>query len=501
MSVRISINGICLSYQKYNRTGVYVINLIMVFLFSGFLMSDQKSRVKPAIHVSDNGRYLEFNDGKPFLWLGGTAWGMSEWLTREQVDLYLDNRSTKGFNIVQVCAFWGKRQDDPVRFTTNPSNAYGYKAFEEKNGVPDTGRPLVAEGGTAESPNDYWDHLEYIIKAASRRNMFIALLPVWGRRYVNATHPGFSKKLFSVSQMYSYGEFLGRRLKNYDNIIWVLGGDVPPNRGGDFLEYYRAMAEGIIKGLTGERVKWDETSSLWDYALMTYHPDGTPLKNSSMWFHKDPWLDFNMIETYENRDRVYQAVQQDYALNNPVKPVVMGEPAYEGVKEKYGKVAGIHMRRQAFQSFFGGAAGFTYGAFRDEKGNGPLFSPYKGWEKLLNLEGATTMNLVKMFCLMHNWPDWKPVHDIILPDQGEGELEKVAVYSKNTRKGFLYFPENKSVKLDLSKYQIDPGNILARWYQPVSGKYSKTYHYSFRSSEIIIVPPTGWTDAILIINL
>jgi hypothetical protein len=117
------------------------------------------------------------------------------------------------------------------------------------------------------------------------------------------------------------------------------------------------------------------------------------------------------------------------------------------------------------------------------------------------MEGATTMKLVKMFCLMHNWPDWKPVHDIILPNQGKGELKKVAVYSEYTGKCLVYFPENKSVKLDLSKYHIDPKNISARWYQPATGTYSKAYHYSFRSPEIILVPPAGWSDAILILNL
>ena len=229
--------------------------------------------VKPRLNVSENNRYLEFDNGEVFFWLGGTSWGMSEWLTREQVDFYLDDRKEKGFNLVQICLFWGKRVDDPINFTVNPPNAYGFKAFREIDGKPDSTQPLVSKGGTPQNPNDYWDHVDYIIQAANKRNMFVAVLPVWGRRYVNATHKPFAEKVFSISGMNEYGHFLGDRFKTYNNIIWVLGGDVQADSGGDYLGYYRSMAEGIITGITDKVVKWDEPSDLWDYALMTYHPE------------------------------------------------------------------------------------------------------------------------------------------------------------------------------------------------------------------------------------
>jgi len=355
-------------------------NKLKLSLYYGFFLSailigcsstDQRDPLKPILKVSENSRYLAFENGEPFFWLGGTTWGMSEWLTREEVDYYLDNRKDKGFNLVQISLFWGKRVDDPLNFSINPPNAYGYKAFMEAEGKPDPGQPGVIDGGTPQSPNDYWDHVEYIIQAAEQRDMIVALLPVWGRRYVNASHTGFSQNIFSISQMNSYGKFLGQRFKAYTNIIWVMGGDVKADAGGDFLPHYRAMAEGIIAGITGELVTWDEESPLWDYALMTYHPDGTPLLNSSEWFHNDPWLDFNMIETFQFRNLVYKAVQKDYTLDSPVKPTVMGEPAYEGERKPVGFSSGVQMRRQAYHSFFGGAAGFTYGAFRDREGNGP----------------------------------------------------------------------------------------------------------------------------------
>ena len=79
--------------------------------------------------VAENSRIIQHEDGTPFLWLGCTAWGMTEWLTREDVDLYLDDRKSKGMNVVQFCLVWGKRTDYPIKFVGNAPNPHGHKAF------------------------------------------------------------------------------------------------------------------------------------------------------------------------------------------------------------------------------------------------------------------------------------------------------------------------------------------------------------------------------------
>jgi hypothetical protein len=475
--------------------------LLVVFL-SGCNSAEKKNQAWPGLFVSDNKRYLITQEGEPFLWMGETSWGMAEWLSREEVDYFLDDRKEKGFNLVQICLFWGKREDDPLKFTINPPNAYGFKAFKEAEGIPDPVNPAVITGGSPKSPNDFWDHAEYIVQAAAKRKMIIALLPVWGRRYVNGTHENFSEKLFIVSTMNTYGRFLGKRFQAYTNIIWVLGGDVAADRGGDFLGHYRAMAEGIIAGITGREVKWDEESLLWDYALMTYHPDGSPFLNSSEWFHNDPWLDFNMIETFTNRDMVYAAVSNDYKLNNPVKPTVMAEPGYEGYfpGSREGNSSDIQMRRQAFHSFFAGAAGFTYGAARDSSGNGPLFSPFKGWEKTLDMKGAGSMKFVQEFCLGHNWPHWKPVNKVVQSDLIKSEYQKVAVVTENNDECLICFPDNSSAKLDLSEYFNDAEAVSVQWYNPASGSYSGKTQMELSEGIIEVTPPAECSDAILVLS-
>jgi hypothetical protein len=59
------------------------------------------------IVVSLNGRLLQYEDGRPFFWLGGTAWNLFERLDRDETGRYLEDRRLKGFNVIQAVAFHG----------------------------------------------------------------------------------------------------------------------------------------------------------------------------------------------------------------------------------------------------------------------------------------------------------------------------------------------------------------------------------------------------------
>ncbi|MCB1120544.1 MAG: DUF4038 domain-containing protein, partial [Verrucomicrobiae bacterium] len=438
------------------------------------------------LQVAEESKHLEYPDGSPFLWLGDTLWGMTEYLERRDVDLYLDDRKKKGINVVQFCLFWGKREEDPVRFTTNPTNAYGHKAFREVNGKPDPLQPWIVPGGSPTEPNDYWDHVDYCLEALAKRGMYAAMLPFWGRRYVNATHPGHSMQVFNNENIYQYGEFLGVRYGKMSHIIWVNGGDVQATSGGNYPALYRKFAEGLAYGISGIKVRWFQKDPAWNRFIMTYHPDGTPMTNSSTWFHNDPWLDFNMIETHVSRNYVAASIRQDLALQ-PTKPTVLGEGHYEGITRDK-KAEAIHIRRQAYQSYFAGAAGHTYGAASDESKNGPLFSPSNNWRRLLDLEGATQLEWVKALLESHDWQAWKPAPELIVAGRGEGEFEKLAV--KASGKALIYFPDNSPATLDPAKISS------AQWFDPRNGSYSRERNLNSTSFS----PPNGFADAVLILE-
>ena len=59
------------------------------------------------LRVSANGRYFVDQDGKPFFYLGDTAWLLFQRLDRQEVDEYLKDRAAKGFTVIQAYVLRG----------------------------------------------------------------------------------------------------------------------------------------------------------------------------------------------------------------------------------------------------------------------------------------------------------------------------------------------------------------------------------------------------------
>src|SRR5690606_9933336 len=249
------------------------------------------------LRVSDNKRFLQTVDGKPFFWLGDTAWELFHRLTREEADLYLKNRAENGFNVIQAVVL---AEFDGLR----TPNAYGELPLEDD----DPTKPREA----------YFQHVDYIVRKAEQLGMYIGMLPTWGDKVFKNTW-GTGPEIFNVDNARSYGKWIGNRYKNQKNIIWIIGGDRTP-RGEQDVAIWRAMANGIAEGVGGH-----------DKALMTFHPQPNALEDggSAKWFHRDEWLDFNMFQTGHCRDLdVWDRIQYTYNLTPP-KPVLDGEPIYE----------------------------------------------------------------------------------------------------------------------------------------------------------------------------
>ena len=53
------------------------------------------------IIVSENKRFLMYESGQPFFWLGDTAWLLFQKLSTEEAGKYIKDRQGKGFNVIQ----------------------------------------------------------------------------------------------------------------------------------------------------------------------------------------------------------------------------------------------------------------------------------------------------------------------------------------------------------------------------------------------------------------
>ncbi len=204
-----------------SRAGVIALALVTILSAVAF--------GEPRLKVSENQRYLVHEDGRPFFYLGDTAWELFHRLNREQADQYLADRAQKQFTVIQAVAL---AELDGL----NTPNAYGHRPLIEN----DPTRPDVKDGPA----NDYWDHVDYIVERAAERELFIGFLPTWGDKWNR--QGGAGPEVFTPENARAYGRWLGKRYQ-HQPIIWILGGDrVVEN--DTHRAILRAMAAGLREG-------------------------------------------------------------------------------------------------------------------------------------------------------------------------------------------------------------------------------------------------------------
>ncbi|TMI77710.1 MAG: DUF4038 domain-containing protein, partial [Bacteroidetes bacterium] len=310
-------------------------SLLYCLLFLFVVRTNSNAQWKHGrLRVTVDGHYLQYEDGTPFFWLGDTGWELFHRLTKEEIARYLENRHQKGFTVIQaviLAEFNGLKRP----------NQYG-------------DLPLIDLDPT--KPNEkYFDLVDYTVKLALQKNMFMGLLPTWGDKVT--LFWGEGPVIFKEDNAFVYGKWLGERYKVFPNIIWILGGDRPPLTDSvDYRPVWRAMAKGISEGSDGK-------------AIFTYHTWGG--HSTSEYIHNDEWLSINTMQSGHGSGHdvpVWKMIQHDCELK-PTKPTLDAEPNYEDHPvnpwPKWDPANGYFrdydVRKQTYRSVFAGACGVTYG--------------------------------------------------------------------------------------------------------------------------------------------
>jgi hypothetical protein len=389
------------------------------------------------LKVSENKRYLIHEDGTPFFYLGDTGWELFHRLSKADAEKYLENRRAKGFTVIQAVAL---AELDGL----NTPNTEGNK-------------PLINNDPL--KPNEaYFAHVDWVIKKAEEKGIYIGLLPTWGDK-VDPLSWGKGPKIFNKENAFGYGKWLGSRYKDYKNIIWINGGD--RQGGGDNFEIWDAMAEGI--------------KSVDKNHLMTFHPMGE--NSSSQWFHNSSWLDFNMSQTGHNQ-RSYAAykriVVRDYNLV-PIKPCLDGEPRYEDHPvgwnpEVLGWFNDADVRQALYWNLFSGAFGHTYGCHPIWQMKTPQRDAVglarNNWYDVLDLPGAA--DLIHARRLLESRPFLSRVPDQSLIVPSYYPETDFVVATRGDGYAFIYFPSGWSAEIDLGKMGVEA--VHSYWYDPRTGE-------------------------------
>lgn len=432
------------------------------------------------LSVSANHRFLIQENGRPFFYMADTGWELFHRLNREQAVEYLDVRAKQGFTVIQAVAL---AEEDGL---TVP-NAYGDLPLIDK----DPTRPAVTPGANPRNAAqyDYWDHVEYIVDQANRRGLYVAMLPTWGRWVVRNKN----ESIFTPASAESYGEFLGKRFGKKD-IIWILGGDRDASGVEDI---WRAMARGLAIGVSGRE----------DYSavLMSFHPPGG--RTSSIWFHNDEWLDFNMQQDGHNfpgKAQSWKKIDHDYMLQPP-KPVLDGEPLYEDHPLAFNsKVNGYsfdaHVRKYIYWDLFSGACGFTYGNHAVWQFYAPGRQPINGalmyWYEAIHRPGAQEMRYARE--LMESRPVLSRVPDqTLVADELEG-ADHIAA-TRGDGYAFVYTAQGRPFTLNLAK--ISGQKVRCWWFNPRSGDSTPAGQFENTGTHAFTPPSQGFgSDWVLIVD-
>lgn len=434
--------------------------IITIFSIALFLHSSYAQVLK----VSKSQRYLETTNGKPFFWIGDTAWELFHRLNREEATEYLKNRKAKGINVIQAVVL---AERDGLR----TPNSYGQVPFINFDPT---------------QPNEkYFEHVDFIVDEAEKLGLVIGMLPTWGDKVFSA-HPGAGPIVFNKENAKVYGEFLGNRYKNKP-IVWILGGD--RNVANDeVLEIWRAMAAGIKKGDKGNH-------------LITYHPRGA--SSSSKTLHNEDWLDFNMYQSGHDSkfNDVYRHARTDYNLK-PVKPTIDGEPAYEDIAVKFweyidfsksemervprgilddegliidkshfedGFFDDYDVRVHAYWNFLAGACGYTYGNNAIwqmyKKGEGSAIPCLYDWRESMDRPGSFDLQRVRTI-LEDKFHKIVPDQTIIDGNPGNGENRMAAAASTDGSFALVYLAKGQAVKIKMEKFSQ---KVSVSWYNPRNG--------------------------------
>ncbi|MCA5004705.1 glycoside hydrolase family 140 protein [Sphingobacterium bovistauri] len=404
----------------------------------------------PALKISENGRYMMTEDGKPFFWLGDTGWLLFNKLDREEAEVYLEDRKKKGFNVIQAM----------VLHTVPSVNIYGDSSIVNS----DISKPFITEGNDPNNPEqyDYWDHIDYMIDRAAAKGIYMALVPVWGTNVKNG--------LVSPEQARLFASFLADRWKDKNNIIWLNGGDI---KGSDSIAVWKEIGPAI-KGISPKQ-------------LMTYHPRGRTA--SSDWFHNESWLDFNMVQSGHRRydqdtssnevkhygEDNWRFMEVDWNLK-PTKPTIDGEPSYEGIPQGLHDVKEIRwvdkdVRRYGYWSVFAGAFGYTYGQnsvmqMHSAKDTTSAYGSSMLWTEGLNAAGASQMIYLKNLMLSRgNYFDRIPDQTIIAEN---GERYDRLIATRTDDYAFIYNYSGREMKIIMGKLKGD--KVKASWFNPRTGE-------------------------------
>jgi hypothetical protein len=397
------------------------------------------------LSVDQSNRHLITKDGKPFLMVGEAAWSLIAQLKDEDVDYYLQTAHNRGFNVVLVNLI-------EHEFASHaPQNYYRQSPF--------TGSAFSS------TPNeDYFVHADHAIASAAQQGIYVMLAPVYLGYGCGGEGWCSEVKSASVSDMQSWGAYVGQRYAGYQNIIWVIGGDTDP---GSVKSKVQAVVDGI---------KQYDTVHLFTAHNNSEEQAITPWSGTT-------WLDINNVYTYSNT--LFSSCSQAYKVS-PTMPFFLIEAAYENEHSSTQQ----QLRAQSYWTVLSGGIGHIFGNCPVwHFDSSPGWCGVSGWKNQMNSQGHLNMGHFRDLFSSRRWglliPDAN--HKALTAGYGSSTSFAAAAYCSDSSSIIAYLPTSRAVTLNLSMVGGDSAAVW--WFKPSTGDYTREGTYGHTSQSF--TPPSS----------
>ncbi|HKD35524.1 MAG TPA: DUF4038 domain-containing protein [Pirellulales bacterium] len=379
------------------------------------------------VKIGPTGRYLVDRHDKPFLIAGESPQGMMVNVSEADAELFFKNRQSHGFNtawINLICAKYTGGREDASTFD-------GIKPFK-------SGRDF------SEPNEEYFARCDRIIRIAAKYGTLVMLDPAETGSFLEWMQKNGTEKCRD------YGRYLGKRYKDFDNILWFHGNDYSQDTAAND-KLVTAIAEGI--------------KDAGDRHLHTIEIDWKSNYMTSL--DNERWAKIVGLSAAYTYKPVYLPLLKDYNRKTDHRvPTFMVESSYEFenvANIKYGDPR--QLRYQEYTSNLCGSTGQLYG----NKFTWPFLD---GWKEKLDTPGAVQMKYVQALFEPRRWYDLVPDQDHKLLTEGFGKFGEfnyaAAARTPDGKLAIAYIPDKRSITIDMGQL-VAPA--VARWYDPASGKF------------------------------
>jgi len=424
---------------------------VLLIAAACFWVADIHAVPQYPLEISADGRYLTDAAGEPVFFNADAPWNLVKQLSREDVELYFDDRQEKGFNALLMMLMV------PDGYDGSDLNYYGEAPFD----VP----------GDFSTPNEaYFSHVDWILDQADQRGITIFLTPAYLGYACGSEGWCQAMKQAGTGEMRDFGRWVGARYVDQPNIIWVNGGDADAGSHGA-ASVVDAVANGIL----------DVDGTHLHTAHCKRFESGTDC-------YDRPWLDFNT--SYGDCQTTASIVKNDYQ-ETPTRPVVYIEGRYE-LESSWSEQC---MRGQAYAALLGGAVGHFFG-HRD------IWPMIPGWRSALDSQGSEDMARFNELLHSRHWNEFAPdySHQVLVNGYGSigGSSYASAARSAPGNTVMIYTPTQRNLTVNMGA--IAGSTAEAWWYDPSDGSAVLDGNYS-TSGTRTFRPPSGGDWVLLIDNV